>query len=433
MIAQIVVDTVALALSVVPVLILWPDSNRFVQGVTFIFAAAPLFFLAAFTGGAYSTAALGRRSLSIARALRALIVSVAIVLCIAFYLKASEALSRGALAVGILSAASVMVAGRLLVDGFARHLLNYDPMQVVMICDGVPPRQSNAITMFFDTISNTAADSHDPAVRDRFAQLVSGADRVVVDCLPERRRFWVAVLRGASVQGEILADEFDELAPVGVGRHASKRTMIVTHGPLGFRDRTLKRALDLVITVPALIFLAPVFVAIALAIKLDDGGPIFFTQSRLGRDNRPFDIRKFRTMHVAAADGEGNQSTLRGDHRLTRIGGFLRSSSLDELPQFLNVLSGQMSVVGPRPHALGSTAEDQLFWEIDERYWHRHSIKPGLTGLAQVRGYRGATHAKDDLTNRLQSDLEYSSNWTIWRDVLIILRTGGVLFHRNAF
>jgi lipopolysaccharide/colanic/teichoic acid biosynthesis glycosyltransferase len=138
-------------------------------------------------------------------------------------------------------------------------------------------------------------------------------------------------------------------------------------------------------------------------------------------------------MRVAQLDRDGVRSTCRDDDRVTRIGRFLRSSSLDELPQFFNVLRGDMSLVGPRPHALGSLAGTALFWEVDQRYWHRHAAKPGLTGLAQVRGFRGSTALSSDLTNRLQADLEYVANWSLRHDLRIILATFGVLVHRNAF
>ena len=146
-----------------------------------------------------------------------------------------------------------------------------------------------------------------------------------------------------------------------------------------------------------------------------------------------FQVLKFRSMTVADADGAGHRSASRDDDRITRCGRFIRGTSIDELPQLLNVLKGDMSIVGPRPHALGSRAADKLFWEVDQRYWDRHAAKPGLTGLAQVRGFRGATLVEDDLRNRLQADLEYLENWSVWRDVKIIFLTVRVVWHRNAF
>jgi lipopolysaccharide/colanic/teichoic acid biosynthesis glycosyltransferase len=138
-------------------------------------------------------------------------------------------------------------------------------------------------------------------------------------------------------------------------------------------------------------------------------------------------------MRNETSDRQGNQSTRRDDDRITVVGRFIRRTSLDELPQLMNVLSGDMSIVGPRPHALGSRAEDLLFWEIDSRYWHRHAAKPGLTGLAQVRGYRGATNHRDDVVNRLHADLEYLDNWSLWKDLKIIMMTFRVVVHSNAF
>ncbi len=179
--------------------------------------------------------------------------------------------------------------------------------------------------------------------------------------------------------------------------------------------------------------LSPLLVLVALAIWLEDHGPVFFIQRRLGRGNRFFVIYKFRSMSVANGDRSGNRSTGRGDDRVTRVGRLIRATSIDELPQLINVIQGEMSLVGPRPHALGSQAGDKLFWEIDQRYWQRHSLKPGLTGLAQVRGFRGATEHEVDLTARLQSDLEYLDGWTIWRDIAILAGTLRVMVHRNAF
>jgi lipopolysaccharide/colanic/teichoic acid biosynthesis glycosyltransferase len=172
---------------------------------------------------------------------------------------------------------------------------------------------------------------------------------------------------------------------------------------------------------------------IAFAIRAEDGGAVFFRQDRIGLGNRPFRIWKFRTMRVQYADRLGAVSTAREDTRVTRVGRFLRRTSLDELPQLFNVLARQMSIVGPRPHAPASRAEDLLFWDIDERYWHRHSVRPGITGLAQVRGLRGATERQGDLEQRLYSDLEYVAKWSLLRDLRIILGTVRVLLHRNAF
>jgi polysaccharide biosynthesis protein PslA len=118
---------------------------------------------------------------------------------------------------------------------------------------------------------------------------------------------------------------------------------------------------------------------------------------------------------------------------VTRVGRFIRKTSIDELPQLFNVLLGDMSLVGPRPHALGSRAGEKLFWEIDPSYWQRHALKPGMTGLAQIRGFRGETPELKDLTQRLGADIEYQEGWTLWRDFRIMIATIRVLVHQKAF
>jgi len=162
-------------------------------------------------------------------------------------------------------------------------------------------------------------------------------------------------------------------------------------------------------------------------------GPILFVQERMGRNNTTYRCYKFRSMYVDQLDGKGVASTARGDCRITRVGRFLRLTSIDELPQLFNVLAGDMSLVGPRPHALGSRAEGSLFWDLVPDYWSRHSMKPGVTGLAQVRGLRGATHSREDIEHRVAADLEYINGWSLWLDIKILAKTPLVVIHRNAY
>ncbi|MBO9714528.1 MAG: sugar transferase [Sphingomonas sp.] len=191
--------------------------------------------------------------------------------------------------------------------------------------------------------------------------------------------------------------------------------------------------MDLAVTVPMIIALMPLFAIVAIAIKLESPGPVLFRQKRMGGGNRLFDVLKFRSMRNELCDAEGSKSTQRDDDRITRVGRFIRKTSIDELPQLFNVLHGSMSLVGPRPHALGSLAGVERFWEVDQRYWHRHALKPGITGLAQIRGFRGATNNRDDLVKRLQADLEYLNDWSLERDIAILFATFRVLVHKNAF
>ena len=149
----------------------------------------------------------------------------------------------------------------------------------------------------------------------------------------------------------------------------------IARRPSPVRARAMKRVFDLVVAGCALVALAPVMVLAAIAIKLNDRGPVLFIQRRLGRGNRFFDMLKFRSMRVEQADADGDRSASRDDDRVTAVGSFLRRTSLDELPQLINVIRGDMSIVGPRPHALGSQAGEKLFWEVDGRYWNRHALR----------------------------------------------------------
>jgi len=167
---------------------------------------------------------------------------------------------------------------------------------------------------------------------------------------------------------------------------------------------------------------------VALAIKIDSPGPVFFRQRRYGQNNSIFRIFKFRTMAVTE-DGPTVKQAERDDPRVTRMGRILRRTSIDELPQLLNVLTGDMSIVGPRPHAL---AHDQLFEQKLDLFSRRRRVRPGLTGWAQVHGFRGETKTTEDIRSRMQHDLYYIDNWSIWLDIEIITRTVFVLF-RGAY
>jgi lipopolysaccharide/colanic/teichoic acid biosynthesis glycosyltransferase len=254
-----------------------------------------------------------------------------------------------------------------------------------------------------------------------------------VACPSERIGEWSMALKSLSARGEILMPEMARYAPAHGGTFQHQPTMIVAGGPLDYRDRIIKRLFDIIVSLGAIIALSPILVLTALAVKLTSPGPILFRQARLGRDARPFHMYKFRSMRAEASDYKADQLTRRDDPRVTAVGGFIRRTSIDELPQLFNVLKGDMSIVGPRPHAAGAKAAETLYWEVDSRYWARHCIKPGITGLAQVRGHRGSTDAHEDLILRLQSDLEYVTDWSIWRDIGIMLATLRVLVHDRAY
>ena len=184
-----------------------------------------------------------------------------------------------------------------------------------------------------------------------------------------------------------------------------------------------KRGTDLVLAALLLALLALPMAAIALWIRADSPGPALFRQRRIGRFGRPFQVLKFRTMHLhAAAPGTCPQARRR-DPRVTRAGARLRRWSIDEWPQLVNVLRGEMSLVGPRPHAPGTCAGGRPFEQVAANYAARHQVRPGLTGLAQVRGWRGETETEEKLRRRVESDLEYIDRWSLRLDFWILLRT----------
>lgn len=195
-------------------------------------------------------------------------------------------------------------------------------------------------------------------------------------------------------------------------------------------NELLKRGLDLAIALPLFVLCAPLMLALAALIKIDSAGPVFFRQKRLGRGGAAFDILKFRTMTVLE-DGENVTQVRQDDDRVTRVGRWLRRASLDELPQFLNVIAGEMSLVGPRPHAI---AHDRLYGALIENYQLRQLVKPGITGWAQVNGARGETPAVEDMRRRVILDIWYARNANLALDLRILARTPGEVFsQRNAY
>jgi len=204
---------------------------------------------------------------------------------------------------------------------------------------------------------------------------------------------------------------------------------LVVHSALGI-DGSVKRAFDLAFSSAFLAAGWPLLLGIGLGVKLTSPGPALFKQRRYGRGAEEIDVYKFRTMRVAENGSAVRQAT-RGDSRITRFGAFLRRTSLDELPQFFNVLRGEMSVVGPRPHAV--THNQQYRTQILE-YMLRHKVKPGITGWAQVNGWRGETDTLDKMVQRVAHDLEYIRRFSIWLDLRIVYRTVfGKETRKNAF
>lgn len=393
---------------------------------------ASIFFAISINSRAYHVDALRTPPRGIERAVRATFLASAILVGIIFYLDLDTRISHRLLALGLILSAIFISIGRWIFGRVVGSHLRWSFSEDLLLVEEDPHIRFDGPTIRIDAL-DLHPTNDDPIMLDRLGHLVEKCDRVILACRADRRRIWVRMLKGAGVDVEVLTPELKEIGVVHSRTFQGLPTLLVSTKPLGLRDRMIKRSFDLVVACLALAVLAPLLLAVALAVRLDSPGPVLFRQPRVGQGNRIFQIFKFRTMRSEAADLGGERSTRPDDARLTRIGGFLRKSSIDELPQLFNVLLGDMSLVGPRPHALASTAEGAFFWDIDPRYWERHCAKPGITGLAQVRGYRGATCWCDEVTARIQSDLEYVRNWKLSRDILILIRTMRVLFHPKAY
>jgi polysaccharide biosynthesis protein PslA len=203
--------------------------------------------------------------------------------------------------------------------------------------------------------------------------------------------------------------------------------------PISGLDQSLKWLEDQILGYLLLVLLSPLFLVVAIAIKLDSPGPVFFRQPREGFNDRSFRVWKFRSMHQDDCEVDAIEQAKKTDARVTRVGAFLRRSSIDELPQLFNVIAGDMSLVGPRPHAPSTKAGQRLFRDAVSTYAARHRVKPGITGWAQVRGWRGPTDTEEKLVGRLDHDLYYIENWSLAFDMLILARTVvAVLSSKNA-
>nr|WP_199064704.1 undecaprenyl-phosphate glucose phosphotransferase [Chromobacterium sp. ASV5] len=244
---------------------------------------------------------------------------------------------------------------------------------------------------------------------------------------------WSAVERMGDVIGRLRQLPVNVLlAPDMAGlRHAHNRVTTVaglpmfnlSELPLTGWSPLLKRCEDVALASLALLLAGAPMLLIALCIKLDSRGPVLFRQKRYGYNNRLIEVYKFRSMYIDKSDWHAEAQTTRDDPRVTRVGRFIRKTSLDELPQLLNVLGGSMSMVGPRPHATATKAAGVLFEDAVSEYSARHRVKPGITGWAQVNGYRGETDTLAKIEKRVKYDLEYIENWSLWFDFYILART----------
>jgi putative colanic acid biosysnthesis UDP-glucose lipid carrier transferase len=368
---------------------------------------------------------------------------------VVFAMRIGSELSRGASALlGVVGFIALMVQRRvikhLLTKGLAEK--RFSGRNIVLISDDLSEDDAGLSRTLMDTGFRIRRNFllPDPGANPRHTQTVvktvieyvrgSDIEEIVVGVDPDRwsdLRTFVAELRVLPFPVSFV--------PLGTASEIFKRphrqlgnTVCVElqRGMLTSVEYAAKRGIDVVLAGTALIALLPLLAFVGVAIKLDSPGPVLFRQRRCGFNGKDFEIRKFRTMTVLE-DGPSIVQARLGDKRVTRLGAWLRRTSIDELPQLINVLDGTMSLVGPRPHA---TAHDNEFDQIVESYAFRRRVKPGLTGWAQVNGCRGATPTAALIEQRVEYDLWYMDNWSLWLDIKILLQTPIELIRgRNAY
>jgi hypothetical protein len=262
--------------------------------------------------------------------------------------------SRVVFVAGLTSAVIAMAAIRIMTSRWVRRRWGPNAINRLVIEAGGPPLEIPHAYRIDAVEHGLIPSLEDPHALDRLSRYLANMDQVIVNCALEDRGAWAQTLKGSGVHAEVTSQLVHDLGVLGVINHdeANISTLLISTGPLGIRARITKRAFDLVLAGGALVALSPLLLLAAAAIKLEDGGPVLFRQRRLGRGNQFFSILKLRTMRVDALDAEGHQSAGRSDGRVTAIGRFLRRTSIDELPQLINVVRGEMSIVGPRPHSV---------------------------------------------------------------------------------
>lgn len=378
----------------------------------------------------------------------ALSLSFLLLVSLFYLLKISDYFSRLWLCLWYVLSLSVLALERLGFRLWARLLRAETRLQKRVAVYGTVPLAERVIAALNENIQDYVVVGifSDEGVRtpgtptmggmsELIADVRSGAcDRVII-ALPlgekERIREAVESLDALPIDVQLSPDAMCVPCELqGSQAHGGLVLLDVQHRPLSVRGSIVKSAMDYVVAACAIVVLAPVMAVIAVAIKLDSPGPVLFVQKRHGYNHRIIRVLKFRSMFVSNDDVAVIQA-VRGDDRITRIGRFLRRSSLDELPQLFNVLRGELSLVGPRPHAV---SHNNSYAQILSRYANRHKVKPGITGWAQVNGFRGETKTPDAMRQRLELDLHYIKHWSPALDVKILVKTTLVPFiDKNAY
>ena len=304
------------------------------HGITILMVLLPIYLWSGLIGRTYTGYILRYPRIGAARAVQTFAVAAAVVLAIAYTFKVGAVFSRGVFWTGSLLATGLLLAVRLIVGEALLRGLGGSPFSAVVIDDGMNwSSERGNLVLTVDDI-RFDPETENPLEFHRLAKLVAHADRVLIACPEGRRATWAKVLKCMAVDGEILLPLTDPIGAISAGHYFGRHTLVVSAGPLHLRDRVLKRVFDIVVSSLALILLSPIFLVTAIAIRLESPGPVLFRQQRIGRDNTLFTMFKFRSMHQEQCDATASVLTDRADTRVTRVGRFIRSNSLDELPQF---------------------------------------------------------------------------------------------------
>lgn len=382
------------------------------------------------------------------RALPALAISFLIVLAILFFLKISDNFSRAWLIGFFLLSLGMIMAQRVLLSVFVRAMMRANRLErrTAIVGGGEPAEELiRSIEKQGDTdirICGVFDDRND----DRSPDVVGAYPKLgTVDDLVEYARRspldLVVFTLPISAEGRIL-QMLRKLCvlPVDIrlSAHMSKLrfrpraysylgavpVIDVFDKPIAGWDIILKWLFDRIVGTLILILVSPIMLAAAIAIKLDSKGPVFFRQRRYGFNNELIEVWKFRSMYTDMADATATKLVTKDDPRVTRVGRFIRRTSIDELPQLFNVIvNGNLSLVGPRPHAVHAKAQNRLYDDVVDGYFARHKVKPGITGWAQINGWRGETDTEEKIQRRVECDLYYIENWSLLLDLYILIKT----------
>jgi Undecaprenyl-phosphate glucose phosphotransferase len=418
------------------------------------FLAATLFAGVFERIGGYRLSQLSRLDWQLARILIIWGATVSVVLLIAFLSKTSETYSRGWALAWILPVPILLVTERYVLHAAMATRAGADYLARKIVIVGAGDEGQRLITrlreeqdksmiicgVFDDRKSRLPSSVCGLSVRGTTDDLLHFARRVPIDdvilALPlhaeQRVKSLSDKMKALAIDVRLSIEPLTETFNVRSIGYAGTIPMVeLVNRPLKDWRAIAKWAEDKLLAALLLILAGPLMVLIAILIKLDSPGPIFFVQTRFGFNNDVIRVFKFRTMHVERSDPSGAQRTVRNDPRVTRLGWFLRWLSFDELPQLINVIRAEMSLVGPRPHAVAMKAGDRLYCDAVEQYLHRHRVKPGITGWAQVNGLRGEVDTLAKARARVTHDLYYIENWSLWLDFKIILKTVGILASRE--